>query len=54
MDGPPFSVDEDVVNALYGADACKRLEERREVPSPRFVEAGVEDIVERIYLVRGR
>lgn len=54
MDGPPFSVDEDVVHTLYGAEACKRLEERRETPSPRFVEAGVEDIVERIHLIRRR
>ena len=55
LEGPPWSVDVDQVTRLFGA-ACviEQLGARPEAPGPRFVEAGVDVVTERVFLLRRR
>ncbi len=52
MNGPPFSVSEAEVQALYGSDYNIRLVESRQAIEryPRFLERGLQSIVEHAFL----
>lgn len=55
LDGPPWSVDEDVVRALFGADFdVAPLAVRDEELGPKFVAAGVTALHERCLLLTRR
>ncbi|MNV62375.1 Thiopurine S-methyltransferase [compost metagenome] len=48
--GPPFSVADDEVRAGFVGWQVKMLEEREVIEeSPKFVQAGVKSLVERVY-----
>lgn len=49
LDGPPFSIDDPTVRALYAGYDVTMLKERVEAPGPRFTAAGIADAFERIY-----
>ncbi|NIE73844.1 thiopurine S-methyltransferase [Pantoea sp. Ap-967] len=52
VDGPPFSVSDDEVRAGYAGGLVQRLEEREVIDeSPKFLQAGVASVLERVYLV---
>lgn len=54
LDGPPFSVTDEEVHTLYPGCDVKMVRERIEIPSPRFVDAGIDDTIERVYTLRKR
>lgn len=51
MDGPPFSVNDHEVNALYGADFSISMLAERDVldENPRFRQRGLTRMIERVY-----
>ncbi|HGY9624890.1 thiopurine S-methyltransferase [Pseudomonas putida] len=52
LDGPPFSVADDEVRAGFAGWRVERLEEREIIgESPKFEQAGVVSLVERVYLL---
>jgi thiopurine S-methyltransferase len=52
LDGPPWSIDFRTVKALFQRDfVIEVLEEREAAMGPRFVQAGVTDVKETIYLL---
>lgn len=54
MDGPPFAVDKNAVDALYGSGWCVELLERRDILSDeaRFAEYGVSSLHTEVLLLR--
>jgi thiopurine S-methyltransferase len=51
--GPPFSVPDDEVRRGYARGKVQALEEREVIEeSPKFLQAGVESVVERVYRVQ--
>jgi len=53
--GPPWSVNDDDVNALFGAScSVEHLVDRAEVAGPKFHEAGVSEVRERLFVLRRR
>ncbi|MDP2342160.1 MAG: methyltransferase domain-containing protein [Deltaproteobacteria bacterium] len=53
--GPPWAVGVDEVTRLFGA-ACtiEQLGSRRETPAPKLAAAGVDDVVEAVFLLQKR
>jgi thiopurine S-methyltransferase len=54
IDGPPWSVSDADVHALYGRDARSRIElvtQRALVPRPKFIERGVTSETESLYVI---
>lgn len=55
LPGPPWSVSDDEVQALFGAGfAIEKLAMRNETPGPKFVEAGVTSLVESVFKLTKR
>ena len=54
VDGPPFSISEkEVVESLKeGFHISMRYSEERESLSPRFLEKGIKDIIQKVYLLK--
>ena len=54
IDGPPFSISEkEVVESLKeGFHISMRYSEKRESLSPRFLEKGIKDIIQKVYLLK--
>lgn len=55
LPGPPWSVPDDEVHALFGAScSVEKLAARNEQPGPKFVEAGATSLVESVFLLTKR
>ena len=55
IDGPPFSVDDDVVHALFSPRCdIEKLEEREEAAGQKYLDAGVTSLREAAFLLRKR
>ena len=55
LPGPPWSVGDDEVQALFGgAYTIEKLAARAESPGPKFVEAGVTSLMESVFLLTKR